>query len=268
MVSVSVLLLLSVVSSCATDEPSAEAPTTPPSRPLPSESSALPEVGQCHDIPDHVLSSFYDPSPVVSCAEPHTTETVDVSQVVERPTKQLLDHLSSGCQESVISYIGMSERLRLITQGYLFASAPSETPRWVRCDVIMWADTHDTAFGERTGSEKDVVLWDYTSVRPCLDEIWDGSKVQRYVSCKKPHLVESPSQLIYLPTTGRYPPADVLRRQGRSKCHALIAKRPDHDRLVVVPEWVSRDSWVRNAPQMVGTCWYHRVDGEKLPPLP
>jgi hypothetical protein len=261
-------LLLGVLSSCASNDPAAQEPTATSGRTLPSERTALPKVGQCHDIPDHVITTFYDSSPVVSCADPHTTETVDVYEVEEKPTKQLLDQLYGGCGESVISYIGMGERRRLITDGYLFASEPSETPSWVRCDVVMWADTHDSAFGQRTGSEKNVVVRDYTSVRPCLNEIWDGSKVQRYVPCSKPHLVESPSQLITLPTSGRYPRADVLRRQGRSQCHALIAKRPDYGRLVVVPEWQSRDVWDHHgSPPVFGTCWYRRSDGAKLPPL-
>jgi hypothetical protein len=226
-------------------------------------------VGQCHNIPDHVINTFYDSSPVVSCAELHTTETVDVYEVEERPTRQVLAQLFPGCGSSVLSYIGMGERQRIITDAYLFASAPSEVPMWVRCDAIMWADTHDTAFGQRTGSEKNVVVRDYTSVRPCLDEIWVGSKVQRYVTCTQPHLVESPSRLIYLPTSGRYPRADVLRREGRSRCNALIAKRRDYEQLVVVPEWQSRDSWDPGGyPPLVGTCWYHRADGKKLPPLP
>jgi hypothetical protein len=82
-----------------------------------------PRVGQCRNTPPSHLDTndWVDNTPSVDCAKSHTLETVEVVQPAEKLTLALVKQLAVSCQQSDVSYLGISfPAIRTLTDAVVY----------------------------------------------------------------------------------------------------------------------------------------------------
>jgi hypothetical protein len=241
-----------------------------------TDTGGLPRVGTCHDpSPTLVVASKpSDSSRPISCSEPHTTETVGAFGL-PKPTMKQAEHFAHACRDEMTTYLGVGGP-PVPAPDYpfaprLFIPTPAQVAdgqSWVRCDVMVLADTHFSRVAERSGSLKDVVFNSPMALWLCLDQPYTPKHDQRFTSCLQPHRAEVTDLGLSFPAGGGYPSHATLVRQGHEQCARLLSKRPDGELLDSAPVWWTEQQWkFYGEPIVRGGCWFWRADGKPLPSI-
>ena len=237
-----------------------------------SGSSAPPpaEVGQCHNTPDSNLDfeDLFDDSPVVDCSQTHTLQTLEVIEIDEEPTLELLQQLAKYCEtQAVAEYVDSPGRGAYnLAWPIVFGPTPEQQEAgqsWVRCDTGFQAETRMVGgcckpLVPVTGSLEGAMGKDIARFQQCIGQVPDLDTSQPLVSCNEPHRGELLLTFIEL-FASEYPPAAKLEKEGQSQCTKLVAGRDDADSLVLTPTWQDEESWQGGT--IVGACWIHRKTG-------
>jgi hypothetical protein len=121
--------------------------TSPPA--LAAESSAVPVVGECHEITYAQAAEVSDSSAPVDCSAKHTLMTIQVGTIPEsvwsKGSKQRFEYAEGICRDAHEAYFGLSPKILALSMfNYYFYFLPNATEaaageRFVRCDVARVA---------------------------------------------------------------------------------------------------------------------------------
>ena len=265
-----VLLLLVGCESTIGERP---IPTGPPSHSASNEPKGMmPAVGECRYMhPDRALlrDYWFDYSPVVSCDEPHTTETAAVWGLAE-PTVEEAEQYGARCARQAAVYLDVTKGEYPAAVG-LALYLPSQEQiasgqSWTRCDVLVAADTLGIRAAVRSSSMEGALGVNPAAFLSCTDRLPTTLGSQPLVSCLGPHGFELSGRALTLAIRHELPSDTVLARQGRRQCAEELADRAFADELAVYPVWEPGQPTF-NGSILHGGCWVARRDGKPLEPM-
>ena len=261
-----------LVSDAATpsEQAAPESPPTPPDEDPATSTPAVPELGDCWDVPpDKAFSRGYwhDASPRVSCSASHTTETVSVYPL-ERPTREKAELLAAGCHSDALRHLGVDTQHWLPWALVMYLPSREQVEAgasWLRCDVAFPADYPGTRPRRHTNASVEAAATGDNALWGCLDLDPRRPADQPLVPCSEPHRYESTGTLVTLEGLTAYPTRQALSRAARQCRDDLPASQRDAD-VRVTARW-DPEAWfdpVRG--EVYGGCWFGRADGEMLAP--
>jgi hypothetical protein len=270
--------------ACSSGSESADDPetsSTPTSTVAGAAMRGAPEAGTCRNVPPRGFASDYwfDNSPVVACTEPHTTETVFVSELAA-PTVKAAEEWWPSCGLHSIDYVGSDAEHWSPLQPILYLPSRKQIAAgasWVRCDVGFPSDWGDVLAADgvdgdghwqqsqRAFSAKEAAIEHADEVLPCLER---GPRIagQSIVSCRRPHMYEATGQLVVLESLDEYPSPNELQRRS-VQCRDGLPTEQQASAFEVTVGWATPESFSqRITGDLVGACFVYRHDGAPLPP--
>jgi hypothetical protein len=215
--------------------------------------------------PDH----WFDPSAVVSCSEPHTTETVAAWRLREPTVNEAMGY-GGLCENRATAYVDFRRGeypAALAVALYLPSQAQvRQGQSWTRCDVLLAADTMGTEAAVRTGSLAGAMGQDPAAFWQCTDRLPGRGEVLPLISCTNTHGYELGMIGMTLTSVDGYPSEQVLADEGRTQCDRDLADRAHADPLRHYPVWDPQERMLAGT-QLSGGCWLGRKDGEPLAPM-
>ena len=266
-----ITLILVLCVGCSNDpEDSSQAGSASPS-PDASQAAnvpAPPEVGQCRNTPDSNLDDddWVDDTPVVDCSETHTLQTVEVIDIDEELTVELLEELADTCDTlQAWDYLDSPAWPERATYNLMFA-AYGPTPEqqeagqsWMRCDVGIPSKSECCRpLAPQTESVEGAMGEDPARFQLCIAKRPDPDRSQPLVSCAEPHRAELIQKLMERDAS-EYPSASELEKTGQARCGDLVTDRDDADQLVLTPVWQPEEEWPGGT--LYGWCWIQRETG-------
>ncbi len=263
-------VVLLVLAGCGlvTQSDREAAPQPGEATPVGTALKGIPEPGQCRNtLKENVDDNedWLDDAPVVPCGKKHVTETVTVFELPD-PTPQAALAFAELCQREVVDYIGLPSGTPVSFDAHMYLPSQKQVAAghsWVRCDVLMWADSGSNRPAVRTSSMKDGVAKDPAAYWTCAKWIPKPNGGTSLVSCKLPHRAElTPTQLV-LTDLKDFPTPDILAGEGTRQCRAGMTDRWASPGLTVEARW--DDKLSEN--ELTGKCWVTRLDGKAIPPM-
>lgn len=247
------------------DEGAGQCPPTiaPSGAPTWTSPDAVPEVGQCRQLPASALLARSTYSPALDCGHPHNLETAAVIDVPGVLTHRRVRSSVSECQAAVRAYTGVgATESRLTLHRFLpTLRQRREGQSWVRCDIGLQLSTGEESLADRVGSLRGVAVgrlpvW----LRACTDAP-PGPLSQPLVGCESRHGAELLPVPIALATAQPYHRSG-LTELAEQRCTAVRrAVFPQHAASsVVLP---SRREWRTGLVE--AQCWVYAVGSRQLP---
>ena len=203
---------------------------------------------------------------MVSCTEPHTTETVKVLRLTE-PTIAQVKEGFDGCWQYVRVYLGVDASSWIPWSFGAFLPTQEQIAdgaSWMRCDVIFpetWPHGRSRTVvdpAEGVADDPPGYLW------ACLGQHPDKLE-QPFVPCDQPHQYEETGTLAFLDNLEQYPSAAELASATRQQCsHDVQDKDAD---VAVTAYWAPRSA-LRDGTEIVGACFIFNKTGQPLAPRP
>ena len=255
----------------ATKAGSAGSPTaTPETDPDPTEAGASvapPPVGACYDLDFDEVTAPTSDHPPVSCARPHTTQTIHVGRldtVVDGhlaavDSRLAQRRLADACPPRLAAHVGGSRRARQLSRFAVVWFSPTleQSDRgasWFRCDVVAIAAPEELAPLPRPGRLSGVLERPRAAAPYALcGTAAPGSTRFQRVICSRPHSWRALS-VIPIPGGRDYPGVARVRRAGEDTCRDRVRRASGSaERFRYGWEWPSRQQWA--AGQRHGFCW-------------
>jgi hypothetical protein len=221
----------------------------------------VPVVGTCWDVPPEealVATYWNDDSSPVPCTASHTTETVFAEHVDQVDPEGAIASFGRFCALKASEYVGAGRQWVPVHAAlYLPSDAQMASGQsWVRCDVGLATGPRTSEARVLASSLANAATSQRATVWACLDSL-EGWEQARWVSCAEPHAYETSGRLLVVEN------ADPRPGAARLAVAAAVCDKDVRKSLVAEAVW---------EPEPIddilnGSCWVHRADGRKLPPL-
>jgi len=230
------------------------------------QSTSAPRVGQCYATPDDVLADAHDPTPPVSCSQPHTLETYAVLHPAHALDRQTIARMDQQCVQRIKSFLGGGDFAQTAVSIYYFTPTRAQQRdgvRWVRCDAGVLTDTAARGVRPVTGSLRDAFAHGVpVAYRRCVNSAPNPAAPLALVPCTRPHVAEQMPSGVDLGDAGtKYPGTKALTRRANGECAQIVSSQvPDAARsLVVVP---TETMW--RGGLTTAECWALAPPGQRL----